>query len=112
MRDAERTRRRELGRNYNKIEKRLLPPEVTEAIRVWLAKRVALAESSRETYEPALKRVRALLGTKLACEPGATDIASYQKARLALESVSTPRNSDGCAPKCAPRGRCAKIAGD
>jgi hypothetical protein len=33
-RDAERTRRRELERNYNKIEKRMLPPTVSEAAKV------------------------------------------------------------------------------
>ena len=35
-RDAERVRRRELERNYNKVEKRALPPTLTEAAKVWL----------------------------------------------------------------------------
>ena len=82
-RDAERARRRELERNYNKIEKRVLPPTLTEASRVWLAKRVALAESTRKTYSAALNHIKALLGTNLVCDLTSKDIASYQKARLA-----------------------------
>ena len=46
-RDAERVRRRELERNYNRVEKRALPPTVAEAVKVWLQKRVALADSTR-----------------------------------------------------------------
>ncbi len=93
-RDAERARRRELERNYNKIEKRILPPTVTEATKVWLAKRVALADSTRETYEAALKHVKGLLGTKLVCEITSKDIASYQKARLAQGAAGATINKE------------------
>src|SRR5689334_11051703 len=82
-REAERQRRRGLERNYNKIEKRVLPPTVAEASKTWLDKRAALADSTRETYEAALKHVKALLGTNLVCDITSKDIATYQRARLA-----------------------------
>jgi len=93
-RDAERARRRELERNYNKIEKRVLPPTLTEASRVWLAKRVALAESTRKTYSAALNHIKALLGTNLVCDLTSKDIASYQKARLAQGAAGATVNKE------------------
>ena len=93
-RDAERARRRELERNYNKIEKRTLPPTVTEAVKLWLEKRTALAESTRETYDAALKHVKAILGTSLVCDITSGDIASYQKARLAQDAAGATINKE------------------
>ena len=93
-RDAERQRRRELERNYNKIEKRILPPTVTEATKAWLGKRLALADSTRETYEAALKHVKSMLGTHLVCEITSKHIAGYQKARLSQGAAGATINKE------------------
>jgi len=86
--------RREPERNYNRIEKRTLPPTVSEPAKVWLDKRVALAESTRETYEAALKHVKAMLGTNLACELTFEDVASYQKAGLSQGAAGATINNE------------------
>lgn len=93
-RDAERQRRRELERNYNKIEKRTLPPTLTEAAKDWLGRRVALADSTRETYEVALKHVKAMLGTNLVCEITSKHIGSYQRARLSQGAAGATINKE------------------
>jgi integrase len=93
-RDAERTRRRELERNYNRIEKRTLPPTVSEASKTWLEKRAALAASTRETYDAALKHVKAMLGTNLVCELTSEHIASYQRARLSQGAAGATVNKE------------------
>ena len=93
-RDAERVRRRELERNYNRVEKRALPPTLAEAIKGWFQKRVALADSTRETYEAALKHVKTLLGTHLVCEITAKHISGYQKARLAQGAAGATINKE------------------
>jgi hypothetical protein len=82
-RDAERHRRRELEKKWNRIEKRILPPTLTQATKRWIEKRASLASNTLETYQAALKHVRALLGSMLVCEIEARDIVGYQKCRLA-----------------------------
>src|SRR5262249_43532148 len=67
-RDAERQRRRELEKSWNRIEKRSLPPTFSEAAKRWLEKRTSLASNTVETYRGALKHVRASLGAMLVCE--------------------------------------------
>lgn len=93
-RDAERARRRESERNYNKVEKQVLPPTLAEASKGWLEKRVALGGSTRETYDAALKHLKAFLGTSLACDITSKDIASYQKARLAQGAAGATINKE------------------
>ena len=93
-RAAERQRRRELELKYNKIEKRVLPPTLAEATKVWLDKRVALKDSTGETYQAALKHVKALLGSTLVCDITSKDIAEYQKARLAEGAAGATINKE------------------
>src|SRR5882762_9414275 len=93
-RDAERQRRRDLETKWNRIEKRKLPPTITEACKRWLEKRAALTASTRETYEAALKHLRALLGSILVCDIEATDIVAYQKARTAQRAAGATINKE------------------
>lgn len=93
-RDAERQRRRELEEKWNRIEKRKLPPTLTEASKRWLERRAALCESTRETYEAALKHLRAMLGSVLVCEIDARDIVAYQRARLAQNAAGATINKE------------------
>jgi hypothetical protein len=93
-RDAERQRRRELETKWNRIEKRSLPPTLTEAAKRWLEKRAGLASNTLETYKAALKHVRASLGTMLVCEIEARDIVTYQKARLAQKAAGATINKE------------------
>jgi integrase len=82
-RKAEAKRRQELEETYNHIKmKRELPPTIVRASKLWLDKRAALAESTRETYEAALKHVKASLGKRMVCDIDSQDIRSYQIARL------------------------------
>lgn len=81
-RTAERNRREELEHRWNRIEKRELPPTLTEASKSWLTKRSGLAPGTRETYEAALKHLRAKLGSRLVCEIEAQDITAYQNLRF------------------------------
>jgi integrase len=81
-REAERQRRRELEKKWNRIEKRSLPPTLSEAAKRWQDKRTALASGTRERYEAALEHVRGVLGNMLVCEIEAGDIVAYQKVRL------------------------------
>ena len=91
---AEQQRRRELVDKWNRIEKRSLPPTLTTAAKRWQSKRTALASDTRERYEAALEHVNASLGNMLVCEIEATDIAAYQKARLAQKAAGATVNKE------------------
>src|SRR6266550_4678105 len=93
-RDAERQRRRDLETKWNRIEKRSLPPTLTEAVKRWLEKRAGLASNTLETYKAALKHVRASLGAILVCEIEARDILAYQKARLEQQAAGATINKE------------------
>jgi integrase len=93
-RTAERQRRREFEEKFNGIEKRKLPPTVTQASKAWIEKRVGLAEGTRETYEAALKHLRAKLGTMLVCDIAAQDVARYQDARSAESAAPATINKE------------------
>ena len=93
-REAERQRRRELEKKWNRIEKRSLPPTLNEAAKRWLEKRAGLASNTLETYKAALKHVKASLGTMLVCEIEARDIVAYQKARLAQPAAGATINKE------------------
>lgn len=74
-REAERQRRRELAEKFNGVQKRILPPTISQASKSWIEKRVGLAAGTLETYAAALAHVRTRFGTTLACEITARDIA-------------------------------------
>ena len=93
-RDAERQRRRELEKRWNRIEKRSLPPTLTEATKRWQKKRAGLASTTRETYEAAVVHLRGTLGNMLVCEIEATDIGAYQKDRLAQKAAGATINKE------------------
>jgi len=92
--DAERQRRRELEKRWNRIEKRSLPPTLAEAAKRWLEKRANLASNTRETYSGAMKHLRETLGTMLVCEIDAKDIVAYQKARIAQNAAGATVNKE------------------
>ncbi len=73
----------EKHKRWNRIEKRTLPPTLTEAAKRWREERASLASGTCETYEAALEHLRKALGNTLVCEIEARDIASYQRDRLA-----------------------------
>lgn len=79
--DAERHRRRELEEKWNHVKKRELPPTVNAAASLWLEKRAALEDSTRETYKAALEHVKTAFGKRLVCDINAQDIRTYQKTR-------------------------------
>jgi integrase len=93
-REAERQRRRELEKKWNRIEKRSLPPTLTEASKRWLAKRAGLSSNTRETYACALKRLQEILGTRLVCEIEARNIVAYQRSRLAQGAAGATINKE------------------
>jgi hypothetical protein len=53
-REAERQRRRGLAETFNGIQKRTLPPTLSQAAKVWIEKRAGLKAVTRTTYEAAL----------------------------------------------------------
>jgi integrase len=93
-REAERQRRHQLAEQFNGVQKRTLPPTVSRASKLWIEKRVGLAEGTRETYEAALLHVKAKLGTLLVCEVTARDLAEYQKRRLAEKAAGATINKE------------------
>lgn len=93
-REAERERRRELEKSWNRIEKRSLPPTLTEAAKHWLEKRTGLASNTRETYQGALKHLREGLGTMLVSEVEAANIVAYQKARRGQGAAGATINKE------------------
>jgi len=93
-RNAERQRRRELEEKWNRIEKRQLPPTLTQASKQWLAKRAGLAEGTRETYEAALEHLRKYFANTLVCEIEARDVADYQNKRLAQSAAGATINKE------------------
>lgn len=93
-RDAERQRRHELAETFNGVQKRTLPPTVSQASKRWIDKRAGLAAGTRETYEAALVHVRAKLGTLLVCDITARHIADYQKKRIADGAAGATVNKE------------------
>jgi integrase len=93
-RDAERSRRRQLEEQWNRIEKKKLPPTFERASREWLHRRAALKDSTRETYEHALKHLNAFFGKRLICDIDAPHVAAYQKARAAEDAAGATVNKE------------------
>ena len=113
-REAERQRRRQFEESWNQITKRKMPPTFERASREWLAKRVALAASTRETYVHALKHLNTPFGKSLICDIEARDVAAYQKARVAEGAAGATVNKEFTvlASILADHGRWAEIRRD
>ena len=93
-RDAEKARRRQLEEQWNRIEKRKLPPTFDRASTDWLRKRAALKDSTRETYAHALKHLNAFFGKRLVCDLDALSVAAYQKSRVAQKAAGATVNKE------------------
>jgi len=93
-RDAERTRRRHVEEQYNRIEKKKLPPTFEQASAEWLRKRAALKASTRETYVYAIKHLNGFFGRRLICDVDAPEVVAYQKAREAEKAAGATVNKE------------------
>jgi len=93
-RDAEKQRRRQLEEQWNRIEKKKLPPTFEQASAEWLRKRAALKESTRETYKHAIKHLNAFFRKRLICDIEAPEVAAYQKARGAANAAGATVNKE------------------
>lgn len=94
-RAAERQRRTELERKWNKLEKRVLPPTFNTAATNWLEDRKArLAASTTETYGAALAHLRRNFGTLLICDFTARDVARYQETRKTAGAAAATVNKE------------------
>ncbi len=93
-REAERSRRRQLEAQWNRIEKKKLPPTFERASGEWLRKRAALKDGTREAYEHALKHLNGFFGKRLICDIDAVDVAAYQKARTAEKAAGATVNKE------------------
>jgi integrase len=82
-REAERQRRRELELQWNRIERRTLPPLFEKAAVSWMASREQLvAPNTRSIAKLALKHLLPRFGNRLLCDISVEDIQHYQQARL------------------------------
>ncbi len=90
--DAERARRHELERAYNRIPKRERMPLFSHAAASWLASKAGLAEKSRERYEQCVTHLKEAFGKGLVCDVDANDIAEYRRKRLAAGIANRTAN--------------------
>lgn len=82
--DGERNRRRELERAYNGVKKRASAKLFGVAADEWLViKALTLAVSSHRIEKDNLKHIKPVFDRLLVADIAASDIAEYQKARLA-----------------------------
>lgn len=89
---AERQRRRELERQWNRIEKHSLPPRFAEAAKCWLEnRRHYVASNTLETYGHAIKHLNGILGGVLVCD---VDVAHYQQVRKAKGLAAATVNKE------------------
>ncbi len=94
-RDAERQRRRELERKWNKIEKRTLPPTFAQAANTWLKEREsAISPATRETYEVVKKHLTDYYGATLVCDLTAEDVLEYQQKRVKEGAAAATVNKE------------------
>lgn len=84
-REAERQRRRELEKTWNKIERRVLPPRFEQAAKEWLAVvRPDLAVRTQNIYDVAIRcHLSPALGSLLLCDIDVGEIAAYRTRRKA-----------------------------
>ncbi|MGH9486978.1 MAG: tyrosine-type recombinase/integrase [Terriglobales bacterium] len=94
-REAERQRRQELARAYNRIPRRReRMPMLSDAANEWLAGKTGLAPKSYRAYKDRLVPLKAAFGERLVCDISLADIASYQAARLAAGMSARTINYD------------------
>jgi integrase len=95
-REAERERRRELVRKWNKIEKRTLPPTFERAATDWLeAVKPHLAERTKDIYRVALDcHLTRAFGPMLLCDIDAREVAAYQAKRKADKASARTLNKE------------------
>jgi integrase len=95
-RDAERERRSELERAYNRIPKRARMPLFSVAADEWLASvKPHVAERTQNIYEVALRcHLKPALGPLLLFDIDASQIASYQAARKARGASARTLNKE------------------
>ncbi|HXY15261.1 MAG TPA: tyrosine-type recombinase/integrase [Terriglobales bacterium] len=87
-RDAERTRRRELERGYNGIDKQERAQLFSVTADNWLdAKKAHLSPRSVKIEELNLKHLKPFFGAMLVCDIKGNDIAAYQSARLRQDAA-------------------------
>jgi integrase len=94
-REAERNRRRELEKSYNRIETRKLPPNFTKASTDWLESRKAtVCEATIVKYSAALAHLKRYFGGMLVSDIQAADIARYQESRVKEKAAPATINSE------------------
>jgi integrase len=95
-RHAERQRRRELERTWNKIEKRELPPTFERAATDWLvAVKPHLAERTKDIYRTALDcHLTPAFGPMLLCDIDAREVAAYQARRKGEKASARTVNKE------------------
>lgn len=93
-REAEKARRRQLEEQWNRIEKKKLPPTFERASAEWLRKRAVLKDGTRETYTHSLKHLNVFFGKRLICDIDAPDVAAYQRARTAEDAAGATVNKE------------------
>ena len=81
--DAEKSRRRELEKAFNRIPKREKTPLFSAAADLWFAGKSGLAETSKQRYKECVAVLKDEFGKRLVCDFDGNDIAEYQRKRLA-----------------------------
>lgn len=93
--EAERQRRHELARAYNRVPRRReRMPMFADAADAWLAGKTGLASKSYRAYKDRLAPLKSAFGGRLVCDIGLADIAGYQAARLAAGMSARTINYD------------------
>lgn len=82
-REAEKARRRELELAVNRIPKRERVPLFRLAAKEWREGKTGIEASSLKRYCQCVDHLVAEFGTRLVCDLDASDIAGYQRKRLA-----------------------------
>ena len=80
-REAERARRRELERSFNRIPKRERMPLFAVAAEQWLATKSPRSEHTVFHYRQYVDSLSAIFGKRLVCDVSADDIAELQARR-------------------------------
>lgn len=95
-REAERQRRRELEKKWNRIERRTLPPRFEQAATQWLEQsKPHLAERTHDIYDVAIRcHLSPALGSLLLCDLDAREIAAYQARRKAMGASERTLNKE------------------
>ncbi len=95
-REAERQRRRELEKTWNKIERRVLPPRFEQAAKEWLeGVRPHLAARTQNIYDVAIRcHLSPALGSLLLCDIDAREVAAYQARRKAEGASARTLNKE------------------